>query len=82
MQDEIRTILDDVMLDTDRIESLNGIFSEIADNIVSKDNYLATRIYSVSYCSDLLVKSINEKLNKLYKLASDIKESEKVVDEH
>ena len=82
MKDAIRTILDDVMLDTDRIESLNGIFSEVADDIVSKDNYLETRLYSVSYCSDLLVKSINEKMNKLYKLVSDIKESEKVEDEH
>ena len=82
MKDAIRTILDDVMLDTDRIESLNGIFSEVADDIVSKDNYLATRLYSVSYCSDLLVKSINEKMNNLYKLVSDIKESEKVEDEH
>ena len=82
MKDAIRTILDDVMLDTDRRESLNGIFSEVADDIVSKDNYLATRLYSVSYCSDLLVKSINEKMNKLYKLVSDIKESEKVEDEH
>lgn len=82
MKDTIRTILDDIMLDTDRIESLNGIFSEIADDIVGKDNYLATRLYSVSYCSDLLVKSINEKIDKLYKLASDIKESEKVEDEH
>ena len=82
MKDTIRTILDDIMLDTERIESLNGIFNEVADDIVSKDKYLATRLYSVSYCSDLLVKSINEKIDKLYKLASDIKESEKVEDEH
>lgn len=38
MKDTIRTILDDIMLDTDRIESLNGMFSEVADDIVSKDN--------------------------------------------
>lgn len=62
MKDTIRTILDDIILDTDKIESLNGIFSEVADDIVGKDNYLATRLYSVSYCSDLLVKSINEKI--------------------
>lgn len=82
MKDAIRTILDDILLDTDRIESFNGIFSEVAGDITSEDNYLATRLYSVSYCSDLLVKSINEKIDKLYKLASDIRESEKVEDEH
>lgn len=82
MKDTIRTILDDIMLDTDRIESLNGIFSEVADDIVSKDNYLATRLYSASYCSDTIIKSINEKLERLYKIASDINESEKVEDEH
>lgn len=48
MKDTIRTILDDIILDTDKIESLNGIFSEVADDIVGKDNYLATRLYSVS----------------------------------
>lgn len=61
-----REILDDILLDTDRVESLNGLISEIADKLASSECYIATQLYSLSYCSDLLIKSINEKINTLY----------------
>lgn len=77
MKEIITTKLDDIFLDTDRIKSLNGIFNEIGDNISGKNNYLASKIYSVSYCSDLLLKNINDKLEELYKIASDINETKK-----
>lgn len=77
MKEIIITKLDDIFLETDRIKSLNGIFNEIGDNISGKNNYLASKIYSVSYCSDLLLKNINDKLEELYKIASDINETKK-----
>lgn len=69
-QDKTR-LLDDVLLDTNRIESLNNIFSEIGDDLAGKDNYLADKLYSLSYCINELLKATNEKINKLYPNVSD-----------
>ena len=57
--------------DTNRIESLNNIFSEIGDDLAGKDNYLADKLYSLSYCINELLKATNEKINKLYPSVSD-----------
>lgn len=69
-----RELLDNVLLDTDRIESLNNIFSEIGDDLVGKDNYIANKLYSLSYCINELLKATNNKINKLYPNVSDDKE--------
>lgn len=69
-QDKTR-LLDDILLDTNRIESLNNIFSEIGDDLAGKDNYLADKLYSLSYCINELLKATNEKINKLYPNVSD-----------
>lgn len=69
-QDKTR-LLDDILLDTNRIESLNNIFSEIGDDLTGKDNYLADKLYSLSYCINELLKATNEKINKLYPSVSD-----------
>lgn len=69
-QDKTR-LLDDILLDTNRIESLNNIFSEIGDDLAGKDNYLADKLYSLSYCINELLKATNEKINKLYPSVSD-----------
>jgi hypothetical protein len=81
--------IDKIGINTEVIENFNKLtcdkleeLADLEDNIVSDNNYLATRLYSVSYCSDTIIKSINEKLERLYKIASDINESEKVEDEH
>ena len=66
-----RELLDNVLLDTDRIESLNNIFSEIGDDLVGKDNYIANKLYSLSYCINELLKATNEKIKKLYPNVSD-----------
>ena len=66
-----RELLDNVLLDTDRIESLNNIFSEIGDDLATKDKYLANKLYSLSYCINELLKATNEKINKLYPNVSD-----------
>lgn len=66
-----RELLDNVLLDTDRIESLNNIFSEIGDDLVGKDNYIAQKLYSLSYCINELLKATTKKINKLYPNVSD-----------
>lgn len=69
-----RQLLDDILLDTDRIESLNNIFSEIGDDLASSNPYLANKLYSLSYCINELLKATNNKINKLYPNVSDDKE--------
>lgn len=66
-----RELLDNVLLDTNRIESLNNIFSEIGDDLVGKDNYIADKLYSLSYCINELLKATNEKIKKMYPNVSD-----------
>jgi len=61
-----RQLLDDVLLDTNRIESLNNIINEIGDDLAGKDNYLADKIYSLSYCINELLKATNDKITTLY----------------
>ena len=65
------SLLDEALLNTDRIESLNNIFYEIGDDLASKDKYLANKIYSLSYCINELIKATNEKITKLYPNVSD-----------
>lgn len=66
-----RELLDNVLLDTNRIESLNNIFSEIGDDLVGKDNYISDKLYSLSYCINELLKATNEKIKKMYPNVSD-----------
>ena len=60
-----------MVLHTNRIESLNNIFSEIGDDLVGKDNYIADKLYSLSYCINELLKATNEKIKKMYPNVSD-----------
>ena len=66
-----REILDDILLDTDRIESLNDIISEIGDDLASSDMYIANKLYSLTYCIKELLKATNDKINILYPNVSD-----------
>ena len=65
-KEDKRQLLDDVLLDTNRIESLNNIINEIGDDLAGKDNYLADKIYSLSYCINELLKATNDKITTLY----------------
>lgn len=66
-----RELLDNILLDTDRIESLNDIISEIGDDLASSNTYLANKIYSLCYCIKELLKATNNKINILYPNVSD-----------
>lgn len=66
-----RDLLDNILLDTDRIESLNDIFSEIGDDLASTNPYIANKLYSLSYCIKELLKATNNKINILYHNVSD-----------
>ena len=70
-KEDKRQVLDDILLDTERIESLNDIFSEIADDLASYDKYNANKLYSLSYCIKELLNATNNKINKLYPNVSD-----------
>lgn len=70
-KEDKRQVLDDILLDTERIESLNDIFSEIADDLASHDKYNANKLYSLSYCIKELLNATNNKINKLYPNVSD-----------
>lgn len=66
-----RELLDNILLNTDRIESLNDIFSEIGDDLASINPYIANKLYSLSYCIKELLKATNQKINILYPNVSD-----------
>lgn len=66
-----RQLLDDILLDTDRIESLNDIISEIGDDLASNNKYIANKLYSLTYCVKELLKATNDKINILYPNVSD-----------
>lgn len=66
-----RDLLDNILLDIDRIETLNDIFSEIGDDIASTDLYMANKLYSLSYCIKVLLKATDDKINILYSSVLD-----------
>ena len=66
----IREQLDDVLLDIDRVESLNGLFNKLADDMDNTNQ--ANRIYSLSYANDMLLKSMQDKIDTVYKIINDL----------
>lgn len=69
--EQIRETLDDIFLDTERIESLNEIIREIGDEYASQDVHLSNKIYTLTYCINELLKATNEKIQSLYPNVSD-----------
>ena len=69
--EQIRDTLDDIFLDTERIESLTNIIREIGDEYAHKDVYLSNKIYTLTYCINEIVKATNEKIQSLYPNVSD-----------
>lgn len=62
--------LDDVLLDIDRIESLNGLLNRVADDMDNTNQ--ANRVYSLSYANDMLLKSMQDKIDTVYKIINDL----------
>lgn len=69
--EQIRDTIDDIFLDTERIESLNEIIREIGDEYASQDVHLSNKIYTLTYCINELLKATNEKIQSLYPNVSD-----------
>lgn len=69
--EQIRETIDDIFLDTERIESLNEIIREIGDEYASQDVHLSNKIYTLTYCINELLKATNEKIQSLYPNVSD-----------
>ncbi len=69
--EQIRETIDDIFLDTERIESLNEIIREIGDEYAHKDVHLSNKIYTLTYCINELLKATNEKIQSLYPNVSD-----------
>lgn len=61
--------LDDINLDLDHIESLNGLTNEITESL--NDITLANQYYALSHSIDFLLQDINLKLERLYTLLSE-----------
>lgn len=64
--------LADVLLDIDRIESLNGLLNRVADDMDNTNQ--ANRVYSLSYANDMLLKSMQDKIDTVYKIINDLGE--------
>ena len=62
--------LDDVLLDIDRIESLNGLLNRVADDMDNTNQ--ANKVYSLSYANDMLLKSMQDKIDTVYKIINDL----------
>lgn len=62
--------LDDVLLDIDRIESLNGLLNRVADDMDNTNQ--ANRVYSLSYANDMILKSMQDKIDTVYKIINDL----------
>ena len=70
-KEQLKEILDDISLDTERIESLNDIIREIGDEYAHKDVHLSNKIYTLTYCINELLKATNDKIQSLYPNVSD-----------
>ena len=62
--------LDDVLLDIDRIESLNDLLNRVADDMDNTNQ--ANRVYSLSYANDMILKSMQDKIDTVYKIINDL----------
>lgn len=62
-------LLDDINLDLDHLESLNGLTHEITEQIT--DVTLANQYYALSHSIDLLLQCINQKVSRVYSLISE-----------
>ena len=69
--EQLREILDEVFLDTERIESLNDIIREIGDEYASQDVHLSNKIYTLTYCINEILKATNKKIDSIYPNVSD-----------
>lgn len=62
--------LDNVLLDIDRIESLNGLLNRVAEDMDNTNQ--ANKVYSLSYANDMLLKSMQDKIDTVYKIINDL----------
>ena len=63
-------LLDNIQLNTERIESLNNIYGDIATNEID-DTYISCQLQSLSYAINKLLEEINQNVNALYPNVSD-----------
>lgn len=70
-KEQLKEILDDISLDTERIESLNDIIREIGDEYASQDVHLSNKIYTLTYCINEIVQATNKKIERIYTNVSD-----------
>lgn len=70
-KEQLKEILDDISLDTERIESLNDIIREIGDEYAHKDVHLSNKIYTLTYCINEIVQATNKKIESIYTNVSD-----------
>ena len=70
MENNIKDQLDEVLLDIDRIESLNGLLNRVADDMDNTNQ--ANKVYSLSYANDMLLKSMQDKIDTVYKIINDL----------
>lgn len=73
MLDQIRNILDNVLLDTDRLKDYNNLIYDQVDNIANIKE--AGTFYSLCYAIDRSIKESNEKINQVYKLIGELKQN-------
>lgn len=73
MLDQMRNILDEVLLDTDRLKDYNNLIYGQVDNIANIKE--AGTFYSLCYAIDRSIKESNKKINKIYKLIWELKKN-------
>ena len=73
MLDQMRNILDEVLLDTDRLKDYNNLIYDQVDTIANIKE--AWTFYSLCYAIDRSIKESNKKINKIYKLIWELKKN-------
>lgn len=73
MLDQMRNILDEVLLDTDRLKDYNNLIYGQVDNIANIKE--AGAFYSLCYAIDRSIKESNERINQVYKLIWELKKN-------
>ena len=64
---ENKDIIDNVLLNVNRLKHLNNLTNDITNDIATREGYIAEQLFALSYSISELIKKINNDLDIVYK---------------